>query len=340
MSYNFNPFTGNLDYWKDIDAFQYQGFYNMSLSSSVSSNQLTVTLKAADGSDLSAANPAYVWFKNIPAATGTMTRRTITSNLTLVLFAGDTLSHLNNGVSNMTFHIAWNTTTNALALGVSAQEVFSDTYQNLVRNNNITTPATIGNFIYTNSIQGNFPTRMIGMATSQQPTAGQWTVNLLSLNMFTSTYNRRPDTFVVYQQTVSQALPTGGAGTVINFNSRLFDFNSWVTTGTGWRFDPTRGGHWVVVANVFLQAASLPVGTTITLRTRLSAGAVSVPMTRYISQTTTSLGVPLVATAPVRIRGGEYLQLEIFHDAGFTLNTDIANQGVRVMIYRVHNAEF
>jgi hypothetical protein len=63
-------------------------------------------------------------------------------------------------------------------------------------------------------------------------------------------------------------------------------------------------------------------------------------MTRYISQTTTSLGVPLVATAPVRIRGGEYLQLEIFHDAGFTLNTDIANQGVRVMIYRVHNAEF
>jgi hypothetical protein len=306
----------------------------------VASNQLTVTLKAADGTDLSVTNPAYVWFKNTPAATGTMVRKTITSNLTLILYSGDTLSHLNNGVSNMTFHIAWNTSTDALALGVSAQEVFSDTYQNLVRNNNITTPATIGNFIYTNSIQGNFPTRMIGMGTSQQTTAGVWATNLLSLNMFTSSYNRRPDTFVVYQQTVSQVLASGGAGNVINFGSRLFDFNNWVTTGANWQFTPNRGGHWVVVCNIFLQAASLPIGTSITLRTRLSGGAVSVPMTRYIAQTTTSLSVPLVATAPVRVRGGEYLQLEVFHDAGFNLNTDIANQGVRVMIYRVHNAEF
>lgn len=64
---------------------------NYSLSAAVAGNALTITLKAADGTALSATNKAQFTFRDATAATGTSATVDATADLTLTVSSGSTL---------------------------------------------------------------------------------------------------------------------------------------------------------------------------------------------------------------------------------------------------------
>jgi hypothetical protein len=69
---------------------------NVGLSFSVASNALTIALKTAAGNDPSPASPVSIPFRNVTAATGTPTRRSVLAANSLVISSGSTLGTANS----------------------------------------------------------------------------------------------------------------------------------------------------------------------------------------------------------------------------------------------------
>jgi hypothetical protein len=65
--------------------------FDFGLAASVGSNALTISLKTAAGNDPSAAEPVVFSFRSATAATGTITRRTLTAATSLVISSGSTM---------------------------------------------------------------------------------------------------------------------------------------------------------------------------------------------------------------------------------------------------------
>src|ERR1700730_4860473 len=80
---------------KITDAQGYGFIANYALAASVSSNNLTIALKTAAGSDASAANSIFAPFRNATLATGTPSFVEITAALSIVLASGDTIGAAN-----------------------------------------------------------------------------------------------------------------------------------------------------------------------------------------------------------------------------------------------------
>jgi hypothetical protein len=78
-------YTGNIGYARNIQ-----------INGTVASNNLTVTLLGADGNALSAANPAWIPFRDSTIANGTITWLQLTSNLTIGATSGNHLGTANN----------------------------------------------------------------------------------------------------------------------------------------------------------------------------------------------------------------------------------------------------
>ncbi len=64
---------------------------NYGISASVASNNLTITVKGADGNNFSTTNPGIFNFKNVSLTSGFPEQAIITSNLTATIFSGSTL---------------------------------------------------------------------------------------------------------------------------------------------------------------------------------------------------------------------------------------------------------
>jgi hypothetical protein len=75
---------------------------NCSLSSSVSSNALTVALKDSSGSDPSSGSPCLIGFRSSTAATGTYSQRSVTAALSTVATSGGTF-----GLGNSTTYFIY-----------------------------------------------------------------------------------------------------------------------------------------------------------------------------------------------------------------------------------------
>lgn len=64
---------------------------NLSITASVGSSALTINVTSADGTALSATNPAYAVFRSATAATGAQVQRAITADISVVISSGSTL---------------------------------------------------------------------------------------------------------------------------------------------------------------------------------------------------------------------------------------------------------
>ena len=87
--------AGGFPHAKITDAQGYGFVANYALAASVSSNNLTLALKTAAGSDASAANSIFVPFRSATLATGTPSFVEVTGALSIVIASGDTLGTAN-----------------------------------------------------------------------------------------------------------------------------------------------------------------------------------------------------------------------------------------------------
>lgn len=144
---------------------------NFSLGCAVAANALTVTLKGADGNDLSATNFSVICFRHATSATGTPVEVKITSNLTITVSSGSTLGHTSAKEHYAYLYLINNAGTAELAISSS---VFDE-------GSVLTTTAEGGGgaadsltTIYSTTARSNVAVRLIGRITSTQSTAGTW----------------------------------------------------------------------------------------------------------------------------------------------------------------------
>lgn len=165
------------------------GLHNISITSSVGSNILTVAVKDAGGSDPSAASPAKILFRHATLTNGTVVERTVNSALSTTLSSGSTVGFSNNFASRIYAVALDNSGTVALGLyhpfnGVSANAAISGNLVGIDESRLYTTVAEGGagaadlpQTIYSASALSNVPVRVVGYVDILTgSTAGQWSV--------------------------------------------------------------------------------------------------------------------------------------------------------------------
>lgn len=145
---------------------------NYAIACSVSSSALTVSLKAADGTDPSSSNPVYVAFRNATSATGTPTIRSVTSALSVTVSSGSTLGHTDSGKHYIYVYLYDNSGT--LALAVSSSVFDEGCILSSITAEGGAGAADSISGIYATSSANNVPIRLIARLLSTQTTAGTW----------------------------------------------------------------------------------------------------------------------------------------------------------------------
>lgn len=208
---------------------------NISLSTSVSASALTITLKGADGSDLSSTNYGLVVFRNATITTGTPTEVKITSNLTITVSSGSTLGHSSGNAHNIFIYLINNAGTAELAV---SQILFHE-------NQVVTTTAEGGagaadsNIVmYSTSARTGVAFRAIGLAVSTQATAGTWStaISALYLGNYGSLVKNNDISFVGNGAS-SAAI---GSNTDIKYASVVDPINSYASADGSWTAPETR----------------------------------------------------------------------------------------------------
>jgi hypothetical protein len=156
-----------------VNLSQLSGPVNLALAASVGSSALTVALKGVDGNDPSAANPVYIPFRNVTAATGTPTWLAITAATSIVISAGSTLG-MTSGVAATLAIVAFNDAgtfrmglINPLLLPI-ADGIASSTAEGGAG------AADSAGVFYTGTAVVSKAMTVIGYATVTEATAGTW----------------------------------------------------------------------------------------------------------------------------------------------------------------------
>ena len=145
---------------------------NLGLAATVAASALTIALKGADGNDASATNPVDIAFRSATAATGTVTTRTVTAALTVVVSSGSTLGSTDADANWVHVYAIDNAGTVELAV---AGTRFVD------EGSVVTTTAEGGAgaadskyVLYSTTARTGVAVRYLGRVKSTQATAGTW----------------------------------------------------------------------------------------------------------------------------------------------------------------------
>lgn len=149
--------------------------HNISLSTSVAANALTITLKSADGTDLSATNPADIVFRSSTAATGTAVTRSVTSNLTLTVSSGSTLGTVSGQQSYLYVYALDSAGT--VELAVSGMNYTDEGALQSTTAEGGAGAADSATTIYSATARTNVPIRLLGRIEITETTAGTWASN-------------------------------------------------------------------------------------------------------------------------------------------------------------------
>lgn len=157
--------AGNLSFGNDGPAQA----DNYGLTATVGSNQLTVALKNAAGSDASTSSPVYVSSRSGTATTGTPVAQTITSAMSIVVPSSATLGTASAVAQYVHVYLIFGTSTE---IAVAGSRIFDEgTLQNATAVSAGSTSATV---LYATSNHTGKPIRYIGRIKSTQATAGTW----------------------------------------------------------------------------------------------------------------------------------------------------------------------
>lgn len=183
--------AGGWPHAKIQDAQGYGFVANYSLAAAVASNNLTITLNAANGNAPAASNSVFVPFRSATLATGTPSLVEITSALTIVLANGDTIGAA-NGVPFRLWVVLYNNggtpvlgVINCVVGGASPTQVKGLNEALLV-----SPTSTIGNsagvFYSAASVAGNSAFRILGYVefASGLTTAGTYNTGPSTIQLF------------------------------------------------------------------------------------------------------------------------------------------------------------
>lgn len=146
---------------------------NYSLTAVVDgANGMDITLKGADGNDLSATNVAEIVFRNATDGTGTPVTRRLTANVTAKIDSGATLGQQDGVNANTYIYLLDNAGT--VELAVSSVVFDEDT---VLTTTGLGAGSDSDNVIYSETGRANVPIKRIGHFESTQATAGTWLTN-------------------------------------------------------------------------------------------------------------------------------------------------------------------
>lgn len=150
---------------------------NIGLSSSSAANALTITLTTAAAGTPSASDPINIGFRSLAVDIGTVTRRTVTSSLTITVSSGSTLGHL-SGVDQYIYVYAADDA-GTVRLAVSSL-LFDDSYSQTIIAEGGAGAADSADVLYWGTTSGGSkPIRLLGRITINNTVAGTWTAGAL-----------------------------------------------------------------------------------------------------------------------------------------------------------------
>jgi hypothetical protein len=185
---------------------------NVGLSATVGSNEMTITLLGADGNALSATNYVSGGFRSATAATGTVTSRSATSALTLVIPNTATLGTTSAVQAKYNVYLI----DNAGTLELAVSNLGATSTDGRITTLGIDTAADSATAFYSTTARSDVACKLIGCIVHTQATAG--------------TYATSPS-----------AILMAGCGSV--FSPAMTDWVSYTPTGA-WTSNTAYYGRW------------------------------------------------------------------------------------------------
>jgi hypothetical protein len=149
-------------------------FNNLSFTATVSGKALTVALKGTDGNDPSATNPVKIPFRSATLTSGVITKRTVTSALSVVLSSGSTLGFGAAEAGRIYVWVIDNAGTVVLGLSRTA-DIFPESGVVSTTAEGGSGAADSASVMYSTAAQTNKACRCIGyIEITTGATAGEW----------------------------------------------------------------------------------------------------------------------------------------------------------------------
>jgi hypothetical protein len=292
---------------------------NIAISTAVSANALTITLTSADGSALSASNFGKVVFRSLTQATGSLTERTITSNITLTISSGSTLGHASAAASYIYIYLIDNAGTVELA---ASSSVYKESDLTTTVAEGGAGAADSNTSIYSTTARTNIVLRLIGSALSTQATAGTWASNMTVLNV--GNYGKISRTYRVTAVYDSAGTSITNADTIVQFNTRVDDTLNCVTTGASWKFVAPVPYTTKYLVTVCLKFAAQTIGTGGIQFMRVyknNSATVQYLDYKIISSITTQI-VLLTGAIQLELAAGDYIDIRANNNTTTSLAGD------------------
>lgn len=195
-----------------------EGVSNISLTTSVAANALTVALKAFSGSDASASNPIKIRFRSSTASDGVPVIRSVTGALSVVVPSATTLG-TTSGVAEYLYVFAIdNAGTVELALSASA---YPD--EGAILNTTAISGGTARGTLYSTTARTGVGIRLIGRILITEATAGTWASNATAVSVVPFRSNKNP----VFTGTRSSTQAVTGDTTNIAFTADRDTYGAW-----------------------------------------------------------------------------------------------------------------
>lgn len=156
---------------------------NLTITTSVAANALTIALKTKSAGDASATDIIYVGQRSSTLSTGTYTRRSITGALSMVVSSGSTLGHSSGGTHNIWVYAIDNAGTLEIAV---SQTLYPETGLLSTTAEGGAGAADSNSTAYSTTARTNVAFRLVGLLVSTQTTAGTWASNMTQV--FTGDY--------------------------------------------------------------------------------------------------------------------------------------------------------
>lgn len=163
---------------QSTDAVDADSNRNIGISFSTGSSALTASLKSASGGTPSASDAVAVAQRNSSASTGTYSKRTVESSLTITAPSGATFGHTSGVAGRLHWYLLDNSGTQELAV---AGKFFG--HSGIVSTTAISASSTNGNVMYSTSARSSLPFRWIATTVDTQATAGTWASNPTTVDL-------------------------------------------------------------------------------------------------------------------------------------------------------------
>lgn len=219
------------------------GADNLSIAAAVAASALTVSLKAASGSDASSTDPIVVVFRNSTAATGTPVQRTVTGALSVVASSGSTLGHASTVASYIYVYALDNAGTVELAISSSLFDEGS--VQTTVAEGGAG-GADLNSALYSTTQRTNVPIRLLGRMLSTQATAGTWASTMTEISLPPFDKQR---VYAEYSSNNGQTI-NNNTLTIVNYEDKVIDTHNAVTIGASWQFKSPKAARYQIAAAV------------------------------------------------------------------------------------------